>query len=79
MSSRITITPVFHLEQKVYAKIADRVGIVTGYLVRPGGRLIYCISWGGDQFGTDSNHFECELSDEKVYVAGVDTADKSDE
>lgn len=39
--------------------------MVTGYMVRPGGMLIYCITWGED--ATEKWHWAMELTEDAGY------------
>lgn len=57
--------PAFPLESTVYLRVnAERKGMVTGHLARPGGLLLYLVTW--DDPVEEREHFACELSDSKV-------------
>jgi hypothetical protein len=58
--------PEIPLETIVYLKAnADYKGMVTGYIVRPQGGIIYLVTWGSD--GLEQQHWECELTDTKSF------------
>lgn len=60
------LTPVFTLGTIVYLRVnSERKGMVTGYLVRPGGYLLYLVSW--DDPVDEKEHNACELSDTKSF------------
>jgi hypothetical protein len=61
--------PLFPLGSIVYLRVnAERRGMVTGYMVRPGGLLLYLVSW--DEPISEAEHWGCELSDTKTFGDG---------
>lgn len=59
--------PTFPIGSVVYLRVAPEEfrGMVTGYMVRPGGMLIYCITWGED--ATEKWHWAMELTEDASY------------
>lgn len=53
--------PLFPLESTVYLCVnAERKGMVTGHLARPGGVMLYLVTW--DDPIEEKEHWACELS-----------------
>lgn len=67
-------TPLFALGTQLYLRVnAERRGMLTGLLFRPGGQIIYLVSW--DEPLDEREHYACELSDTKAFGetgSGVD-------
>lgn len=67
--------PAFDLGATVYQRAApeDEGGIVTGLVFRPGGAILYLVSWGVERCAEETNHWECELTRERTFGGvGVD-------
>ncbi len=57
--------PAFPLSSIVYLHInSERKGMVTGHLYRPGGMLLYLVTW--DDPVDEKEHCECELSETRI-------------
>ena len=70
--TRITMkmpTPKFEFGQIVYLKVdKEDGGMVTGYLIRPNGGLVYLVTWSNAE---EKDHWEIELTGEKDYAPSV--------
>lgn len=63
------LTPTFSIGETVWHRCdTECPGIVTGYLVRSGGHLLYLVCWGGEE----TSHYEFELTDERP-IDGVNS------
>lgn len=61
-------TPKFELESTVYPRLcpeADTAGIVTGYIIRPGGHIAYLVTPAD---GDEKERLACELTEELAYT-----------
>jgi hypothetical protein len=56
-----TLSFAWNFGDEVFLKVCDdcRPGLVTGYNLRPGGRVLYVVTWGDH---TDSMHYAFELT-----------------
>lgn len=69
MSAPKQLIPLFTLGSTVYLRVnGERRGMVTGHLYRPGGVLLYLVSW--DEPVEEVQHWGCELSDERTFGDG---------
>ena len=61
--------PAFDLGATVYQRTAPEgeAGMVTGILARPGGVLLYLVTWGVGCCESETSHWECELSSENGF------------
>lgn len=68
MSPRLP-APSFNLGQTVYQRAApeDDKGIVTGLLYRPGGAILYLVTWGVEKCPDETQHWECELTADRAF------------
>lgn len=65
------VPPTFSLGQTLYLRVnAGLVGMVTGILYRPGGGIMYLVTWSED--ADEKQHWACELSADKEWVTGED-------
>lgn len=66
--SRLPV-PAFNLGQVVYQRVApeDGGGMITGLLYRPGGTIQYLVSWGVAHEGSETQHWEAELTEDKAF------------
>lgn len=62
-------TPAFDLGATVYQRTVPEggAGMVTGILARPGGALLYLVTWGVESCEAETQHWECELTTEKGF------------
>ena len=77
MASRLS-TPAFSLGDTVYQRASPETGggMVTGILYRPGGGIIYMVTWGVSVCADETNHWECELTTERGFtVPGSEDGD----
>jgi hypothetical protein len=68
--------PKFDFGTTVYPVLCpskENAGMVTGYILRPGGHILYLVS---DESGTESEREAIELTDEVDYTASSDKDDK---
>ncbi len=64
-------TPRWDIGTVLYLRVAaEEGGMLTGYVIRPGGVMSYLITWGD---GDEKTHWEVELTSEKVYAGGGET------
>ena len=61
----------FTIGQTVYQKTAPESppGIVTGILERPGGAVLYLVTWDIERCADETQHWEVELTVEKGFGA----------
>ena len=62
-------TPAFDLGATVYQRTAAESddGIVTGIIARPGGVLLYLVTWGVDRCDSETSHWKMELTTERAF------------
>ncbi len=61
--------PIYDLTSTVYLRInREKKGMVTGLTIRPGGVVLYLVTWG--EGVEEKEHWGCELSDEQIYSEG---------
>lgn len=59
-------TPRWPFGTVVYLKVSsESVGMVTGYIVRPGNVLVYLVSW----HDKEDDRWEEELTDERTFTS----------
>lgn len=59
-------TPAFVMGTRLYLRInSERTGMLTGLVFRPGGTILYLVTW--DEPIEEKEHFACELSEEKGF------------
>lgn len=56
--------PQLNFGDLVYHKTEDTPGIVVGFLYRPGGGMLYQVTWQGR---SSSDHYACELTTERPF------------
>lgn len=58
--------PAFTLGTTLYLRVnPERRGMLTGLLYRPGGQILYLVTW--DDPVEEKEHYACELSDTKAF------------
>lgn len=65
----------FDLGTTVYQRAAQEEGggIVTGILLRPGGGVLYLVSWCVERCPEETQHWESELTTERGFGPERDT------
>jgi len=65
--------PLYQLGSTLYLRVnAERKGLLTGLLFRPGGQITYLVSW--DDPVDEKEHYACELTDTKSFGEGENEA-----
>lgn len=63
--------PTYSIGSIVYLRANhEQKGMITGYVVRGGGVILYLVTWGDPI--TETEHWSCELSDDPVFKASSD-------